>query len=59
MAAKVVLLLRDSRLAHRKGIDGRQRVAGEYSWAQSLDRLLELVEKPVGTQRSKNQPSMA
>ena len=59
MAARVVLLLRDCRVAHSKGIDGRQRVAGEYKWAHSLDRLLELVEKPVRTQSSKNQPSMA
>jgi sugar transferase (PEP-CTERM/EpsH1 system associated) len=59
MAARVVLLLRDSRLARDKGMDGRQRVAGEYRWGHSLDRLLELVEKPVRTQRSKNQPSMA
>jgi polysaccharide biosynthesis protein PslH len=49
MAARVVLLLRDCRLAHSKGIDGRQRVAGEYKWAQSLDRLLELLENPTNT----------
>jgi glycosyltransferase involved in cell wall biosynthesis len=59
MASRVVLLLRDFRLAHRRGIDGRQRVAGEYRWAHSLDRLLELVEKPMRTQSSRNQHSTA
>jgi sugar transferase (PEP-CTERM/EpsH1 system associated) len=59
MAAKVVCLLQDVRLANRKGMEGRHRVAGEYRWAHSLDQLLELLEKPVRTQSSKNQPSMA
>jgi sugar transferase (PEP-CTERM/EpsH1 system associated) len=51
MAARVVLLLRDSRLAHSKGIDGRQRVAGECRWAHYLDRLLELLEDPTDAER--------
>jgi sugar transferase (PEP-CTERM/EpsH1 system associated) len=59
MASRVVLLLRDSELAQRKSIDGRQRVAGEYRWARSLDQLLELLEKPVRTQVSASQPSIA
>jgi sugar transferase (PEP-CTERM/EpsH1 system associated) len=59
MASKVVVLLRDSQLAHRRGIDGRQRVAGEYRWEHSLDRLLELLERPLTTQSPRNQPSLA
>jgi polysaccharide biosynthesis protein PslH len=56
MASKIVLLLRDSRLAHSKGVDGRQRVAGEYRWAQSLDQLLQLIENPtrIGNPRAQD-----
>jgi sugar transferase (PEP-CTERM/EpsH1 system associated) len=56
MASKIALLLRDSRLAHSRGMDGRQRVAGEYRWAQSLDRLLQLLENPtlIGNPRAED-----
>jgi glycosyltransferase involved in cell wall biosynthesis len=47
MAAKTVLLLRDSELAWRKGLEGRRRVNEEYRWDKSLDYLLQLVEKPA------------
>jgi glycosyltransferase involved in cell wall biosynthesis len=47
MADKVVRLLKDFRLAHRKGMESRHRVAAEYRWEQSHDRLLELLENPA------------
>jgi sugar transferase (PEP-CTERM/EpsH1 system associated) len=50
MAAKVVRLLQDVRLANRKGMEGRHRVAGEYRWEQSLDQLLQLLENPAVTE---------
>jgi sugar transferase (PEP-CTERM/EpsH1 system associated) len=48
LAARVCTLLRDPQLARTKGIDGRQRVATEYNWQQSMDRLLDLLETPSG-----------
>lgn len=50
MAAKVVRLLQDVRFAQRKGTEGRHRVAAEYRWEQSLDRLLQLLENPAVTE---------
>jgi sugar transferase (PEP-CTERM/EpsH1 system associated) len=50
MAAKVVRLLQDVQLAHRKGMESRHRVAAEYRWEQSLDRLLQLLENPAVTE---------
>lgn len=50
MASKIVRLLRDLDLARRKGVEGRRRVAGEYRWEQSLDRLLQLLENPAVTE---------
>jgi sugar transferase (PEP-CTERM/EpsH1 system associated) len=53
MASKVVRLLRDDRLAHRMGMEGRHRVAVEYRWEQSRDRLLQLLENPTATQQAR------
>jgi glycosyltransferase involved in cell wall biosynthesis len=47
MASKIERLLRDSGLARRKGAEGRHRVAGEYRWDYSLNRLLHLLENPA------------
>jgi polysaccharide biosynthesis protein PslH len=48
LASKVIVLLRDSQLAKRIGLDGRDAVMQDYSWDCALDRLLELVEDPGG-----------
>jgi sugar transferase (PEP-CTERM/EpsH1 system associated) len=53
MASKIVRLLRDLDLARRKGVEGRRRVAAEYKWEQSLDRLLQLLENPAVTELPK------
>ncbi len=48
MAARVVELCKDPRLARSIGIEGRRRVAGDYNWDQSLEQLLQIVEHPRG-----------
>ena len=52
MAAKVATLLGDAQLARNKGMEGRRRVAGEYNWAASLSRLLDLLEDPASRELS-------
>jgi glycosyltransferase involved in cell wall biosynthesis len=44
MATKIVRLLRDPELAQQKGNEGRRKVGIEYSWKQSLDRMLQLLD---------------
>ncbi len=44
MAVSIVELLRNTEMAHARGIEGRRRVAGEYRWDQSMDRLLQVLE---------------
>jgi sugar transferase (PEP-CTERM/EpsH1 system associated) len=44
MAVKVLQLLHNPELAGEKGREGRRRVAAEYDWQRSLDRLVRLVE---------------
>jgi glycosyltransferase involved in cell wall biosynthesis len=46
LAARIVVLLLDPELASRKGMESRQRVAAEYRWDRSRERLLELIENP-------------
>ena len=46
MASQVIELLQDSRLASRRGAQGRDRVLEHYRWDTALARLLELVENP-------------
>jgi sugar transferase (PEP-CTERM/EpsH1 system associated) len=46
LAAKVVVLLRDSHLAKRIGLDGRLRVTEDYNWEHALGRLMELLKAP-------------
>ena len=60
LAAKVVVLLRDSKLAQRIGLDGRRRVTEDYSWDCTLDRLLQLLEDPqtVEFPKLKIEPSL-
>src|SRR5262249_44264508 len=60
LAAKVVVLLRDSNRARSKGMDGRRAVIEDYSWDRALKRLLELVEDPVAVEfsRLKNHSSL-
>jgi glycosyltransferase involved in cell wall biosynthesis len=48
MAETIVGLLQDFELARNRGLEGRRQVAAEYSWNESLDRLLQLVEDPIG-----------
>ena len=48
LASKVIVLVRDSQLAKRIGLDGRDAVMQDYSWDFALDRLLELLEDPGG-----------
>lgn len=55
LAASVIVLLRDSRLANRKGLDGRRRVTEDYSWDCALNRLLQLLEDPVAAERPRVQ----
>jgi sugar transferase (PEP-CTERM/EpsH1 system associated) len=50
LAAKIVGLLRDPERRERIGSEGRSRIAAEYSWTSSLDRLVGLVEDPAGSQ---------
>jgi polysaccharide biosynthesis protein PslH len=47
-AELTVRLLRDVELAKHKGTEGRDRVKAEYSWAQNLQRLVEVVEASAG-----------
>ena len=47
MAAKIVTLLGNKELARNRGLEGRRRVAGEYNWEISLNRLLELLANPA------------
>jgi sugar transferase (PEP-CTERM/EpsH1 system associated) len=47
LASKTVKLLCDSEFAQGKGVEGRRRVAGEYKWEDSLERLLQLLENPI------------
>jgi len=49
LAAKVVSLLGNPQSARQKGLDGRRRVVAEYSWKQSQDQLLNLVEDPISS----------
>jgi sugar transferase (PEP-CTERM/EpsH1 system associated) len=47
LASHLTVLLRDSSLAKRTGLDGRLRVIEDYSWDYASDRLLQLLEEPV------------
>jgi glycosyltransferase involved in cell wall biosynthesis len=47
LASKVVVLLHDSQLAKRIGLDGRRQVTEDYSWEHALGRLMQLLESPV------------
>jgi sugar transferase (PEP-CTERM/EpsH1 system associated) len=47
MAAKIVNLLGNSALAGARGIQGRNKVAAEYRWDRSLERLLQLLDDPA------------
>ena len=47
LASHLTVLLRDSSLAQRTGLDGRLRVIEDYSWDYASDRLLQLLEEPV------------
>jgi len=44
LAACIVRLLRNPQLARQVGIEGRERVAAEYSWERSVDQLVQLLE---------------
>jgi glycosyltransferase involved in cell wall biosynthesis len=46
MASRIVELLRNPSVARERGRESRRRVAAEYHWGRSLDRLLELLESP-------------
>jgi len=59
LATKVVRLLRDPESCRRLGSEGRRRVAAEYNWAESLDRLLELLENPTSPKRAPLDPGEA
>jgi sugar transferase (PEP-CTERM/EpsH1 system associated) len=47
LSASVVELLKDPAAARKIGSEGRRRVAAEYSWERSGERLLTLVENPA------------
>ena len=47
LAARVVSLVRDPKLARHIGMEGRKRVSVHYRWDRAMDRLLELVENPA------------
>jgi sugar transferase (PEP-CTERM/EpsH1 system associated) len=57
MSEKIVGLLSDRDLARNRGLEGRRRVAVEYSWTHSLDRLLQLLESPAGEMSRAAAPS--
>src|SRR5262249_51504957 len=44
MADRIVRLMSDSRLARRRGLEGRRQVAAEYTWEQALEQFMQLVE---------------
>ena len=44
MAAQILQLLSDSRLARTKGLDARERVLEEYNWDRALGQFLQLLE---------------
>jgi glycosyltransferase involved in cell wall biosynthesis len=46
MAAAIVRLLCDPQLARSRGLEGRRRIARDYDWERSLERLRDLVEAP-------------
>jgi len=48
MAEAIVRLLRNPEMAREKGRQSRRVVAGEYSWPQSLEQLVQLLENPTG-----------
>ncbi len=48
LAGHVVRLLRDSQLAHSRGLEGRRRVANAYNWDRAHQQLLQLIENPSG-----------
>jgi sugar transferase (PEP-CTERM/EpsH1 system associated) len=56
LASKVIVLVRDSQLAQRIGLDGRHAVMQDYSWDSALDRLLELLEGPVAADSLRSSP---
>jgi len=50
LAAKVVVLLRDSGRARSRGMVGRCVVMEDYNWDHALKRLVELVEDPLAVE---------
>ena len=50
IAAGVVRLLNDPQLAADRGMEGRRRVAADYSWERSYRRLLEVIDDPSHVQ---------
>lgn len=48
LAKRVIDLLRNPQIAQLKGAEGQKRVADEYNWQRSMDRLLQLLESPDG-----------
>jgi polysaccharide biosynthesis protein PslH len=59
LASKVVGLLRDPGLRRRVGLEGRRRVAAEYDWGRSLNRLLALLENPACSNLASIEPGTA
>jgi len=55
LASHLVVLLRDYRLAQFAGLEGRRRIMDEYSWDYAGDRLLQLLENSVASERSRPQ----
>jgi sugar transferase (PEP-CTERM/EpsH1 system associated) len=53
LAAKTLALLSDLEGAHRKGMEGRERVTRDYNWSRSLNQLLQLLEMPRGNSTSR------
>ena len=51
MAARVVSILRDPKLARKRGLEGRNRVAVLYHWEHWLGKLLELIESPISNEK--------
>jgi sugar transferase (PEP-CTERM/EpsH1 system associated) len=50
LARKTVRFLCDEQHARSRGVEGRRRVIEHYSWDRALDRLLQLLEHPAGTE---------
>jgi sugar transferase (PEP-CTERM/EpsH1 system associated) len=58
LASQVVVLLRDSRMAQRRGLDGRRKVTEDYSWQRAQDQLVQFLEDPATVEPTRSIPDL-